>query len=61
MARGIKAGFGPRGIVLDGDPARLYKKAAETPRQKFFGPCLLWPTGWMDQDGTWHCDRPQPR
>jgi len=19
-----------------------------------FGPCLLWPNGWMDQDGTWH-------
>ena len=18
-----------------------------------FGPCLLWPNGWMDQDGTW--------
>jgi len=23
-----------------------------------FGPCLLWPNGWMDQDGTWHGDRP---
>jgi len=22
---------------------------------------LLWPNGWMDQDGTWHADRPQPR
>jgi len=19
-----------------------------------FGPYLLWPNGWMDQDGTWH-------
>jgi len=19
-----------------------------------FGPCLLWPNSWMDQDGTWH-------
>jgi len=37
-----------------------------------FGPCLLWPNGWMDQDATWylggrlwprpHCARwPQPR
>jgi len=24
----------------------------------FFGPCLLWPNGWMDQDGTWHGARP---
>jgi len=23
-----------------------------------FGPCLLWPNGWMDQDGTWHGGRP---
>ena len=29
--------------------------------QKTIGPCLLWPNGWMDQDGTWHGGRPQPR
>jgi len=23
-----------------------------------FGPWLLWPNGWMDQDGTWHRGRP---
>jgi len=30
---------------------------------KFFGPSVLWPNGWMDQDGrpTWHGGRPQPR
>jgi len=21
---------------------------------------VLWPNGWMDQDDTWHGDRPQP-
>jgi len=26
-----------------------------------FGPCLLWPNGWMDQDSTWHVGRPRPR
>ena len=26
-----------------------------------FGPCLLWPNDWMDQDATWHEGRPQPR
>ena len=26
-----------------------------------FGPCLLWPNGWMDQDGTWHGAEPQSR
>ena len=25
-----------------------------------FGPCLLWPNGWMDQDGTWYGGRPRP-
>jgi len=40
-------------IVLDEDPAPLPKKGAEPPPQ-YFGPCLLWPNGWMDQDGTWH-------
>ena len=24
-----------------------------------FGPCLLWPNGWMDQDATWYEDRRQ--
>jgi len=28
---------------------------------QIFGPCLLWPNGWMDQDATWHGGRPQPR
>jgi len=26
-----------------------------------FGPCPLWPNGWMDQDGTWHEGRPWSR
>ena len=26
-----------------------------------FGPCLLWPNGWMDQDATWYEGRPWPR
>ena len=44
--------------MLDGDPAPS-KKGAETPPQ--FSAHLLWPNGWMDQDGTWHGARPQPR
>ena len=26
-----------------------------------FGPCLLWPNGWMDQDATWYGGKPRPR
>ena len=26
-----------------------------------FGPCLLWPNGWMDQDAIWYGGKPRPR
>jgi len=46
-------------------PAHVY--CGQTPPQKgdrarpIFGPCLLWPNGWMHQDATWYGGRPQPR
>ena len=43
MPLGVEVGLGPGHIVLDGDPA----KGAQPP---VFGPCLLWPNGWMDED-----------
>ena len=33
-------------------------KGAELP---VFGRCLLWPSGWMDQDCTWHGGGPRSR
>jgi len=47
MKLGTEVGLGH--IVLDGDPAP--PKCAQPP---IFGPCLLWPNGWIDQDTTWH-------
>jgi len=44
-----EVGLGPSHVVLDGDPAP--PKEAQSP---IFGPCLLWPSGWMDQDTTWY-------
>jgi len=39
------------------------KEGAKPP--SIFGPCLLWPNGWMDQDATWYRGmlegRPRPR
>ena len=58
MPLGMEVGFGPGDFVLDGDPAPLPKRGGAT---QIFGPCLLWPNGWMDEDGTWHGDRPQRR
>ena len=48
MPLGTEAGLGPGHITLDGDP--YLPKGAQPP---IFGPCLLWPNGWMDQDATW--------
>jgi len=54
---GMVVGFVPNHIVLDGDPVGL-QKAQPLP---IFGPCLLWPNGWMDQYATWYGGRPRPR
>jgi len=59
MPLGREVGLSPRHVVLDGDPAPLSEnpKGAQPP---IFGPCLLWPNGWMDQDTTWYGGRPTP-
>jgi len=46
-AIGKRVDVGPGEIVLDEDPSR--PKGADPP---IFGPCLLWPNRWMDQDAT---------
>jgi len=54
----MEVGLSPGDFVLDGDPAPLPKKGAEPP---IFGPCLLWPNGWMDRGATWYRGKPRPR
>jgi len=51
MAFYMEVGLGPGHIVLDRDPALLPKNRTKPP---IFGPFLLSPNGWMDQDGTWY-------
>jgi len=51
MPLGMDVGLGSGDFVFDGDPAPLLTKGAKPPNQ-IFGPCLLWPNGWMDQAGT---------
>jgi len=55
MALGMEVGLGPGHFVLDGDPDPL-----RAPFQPIFGPYLLWPNGWMNQDATWYGDRHRP-
>jgi len=45
MPIGTEVGLGPGHIVLDENPA---PQGYSSP--PLFGPCLLWPNGWMDQD-----------
>jgi len=59
MALGMEVGLGRGHIVVDGDSAFFPKKGAAQP--PIFGPSLLWPNGWMDQDATWYGGRPQRR
>ena len=54
----MQVGLGPGHIVLDGNPALPSQKGVQP---QIFGPCLLWPNGWMDEDATWFGGRPHPR
>ena len=53
MALGMEVGLSPRDFVKMGTQPRS-QKGGGAPN---FRPCLLWPNGCMDQDGTWHGGR----
>jgi len=55
MKLGMQVGLSPGHIVLDGDPAPLTQRGIAP----IFGPYLLWPNCWMDQDATSQGARPQ--
>ena len=59
MPLSMEVGLGLRDIVFDVDPATPRKKG--TPTHPVFGPCLLWPNGWMDEDTGWYGSRPRLR
>jgi len=58
MPLGTAVGLGPGHIVLRGDAAPPKKAHSSAP--PIFGPCLLWPNGWMDQDANWYGGRSWP-
>ena len=62
MPLGMEVGLSPGDFVLDGDPAPPSQKEAKPGGgPPIFGSCLLWPNGWMDQDGNWYEGMPRPR
>jgi len=58
MPLDMEVGLRPGNFVLDGIPAPFPKRECSSP---IFGPCLLWPNGWDDQDATWYGGRPRSR
>ena len=58
MTTGMEVGLGPGHTVLECNPAPPPQNRHSPP---IFCPCLLWPNDWIDQDATWHGDRPWPR
>ena len=48
MPLGMEVGLGLGDFVFDENPATPRKRAH--PPHLIFGPCLLWPNGWMDED-----------
>jgi len=58
MPLGLELGLGLGHIVLDGDLAPP-KNGGHS--HTIFGPCLLWLSGWMDQDVSWYGRWPRPR
>jgi len=63
MELGMQVGLGHGHIVLDGDTAPPKRGTApkKGAQPQIFGPHLLWPNGWMDQDATWYRGKPRPR
>ena len=39
----------------------LHLPQRDTAQPPIFGPCLLRPNGWVDQNATWYGGRPRPR
>jgi len=58
MPLDMEISLGAGDIVLDRDPVPLQRGTAAPP---IFGPCILWPNGWMGQNATWYGGRPRPR
>ena len=63
IARCIKM---PLGMEVGPQPRRLCVQCGrsypqDTPTPPNFGPCLLWPNGWVDEDAAWYGSRPRPR
>jgi len=60
MPLGTDVDLGLRDVVLDVDPATP-RKNGHTHPHPIFGPCLLWPNSWTDEDVARYGSRPRLR
>ena len=60
LVLGMEVGLIP-GDCVGWGPRSPPQKVGGAPPQKKIGPCLLRPNGWINEAGTWHGGRPQPR
>jgi len=60
MPFGMEVGLGTGDFVLDGDWGPSFPSPKRGKSPPIFGPCLLWPNSWMDQDATWSKGRSWP-
>jgi len=58
MPLGMEVGLSPGDCVRWGPSSPSLKRERSPP---IFGPYLLWPNGWMDEDATWYGHRPPSR
>jgi len=59
MALGMEVGLVSRRHDVRWGPSSPTERGTTCP--PLFGPCLLWPNGWMDQNTTWYGGKPRPR
>ena len=59
MGRKLREGAVP--LLPGGDGSQLPPEKPAQPPHQIFGPCPLWPNGWMDHDATWYRGKPRPR
>ena len=57
MPLGMEVNLGPGDVVLD----EIAAPSSKGHSPAVFGPCLLWPNSWMDEDATWYRSRPRHR
>jgi len=61
MPLGMEVGLASTQATLCSIGTQLPREKRHTHSHPIFGPCLLWPNGWMDEDANCYGSRPRHR